>query len=352
MRVHRGARVVGRVLVLEGVHDGLDVRTQLLRLPREVAHDAMARDAMVEQGCLGDDDDAGLLVGELGADGDLDLEDPAVELGHGFAKVREDPDKGVFVFQGQVDGEVLAEPVFLDDLVKVALHGDREAEVLGLGLQTVLGPARGLLHDGFSDRLEAFFQPSVAVAAGHGVAGTLEGHVHEFVAGLVDCLFMLDGVHVRIKVPQEAALAEVIERLEGWLVRLVAVISTTVKIVVLVLVFGAVKDGSVGPYAHDAFKSIDYRDTNAFVAYLGRSAPVLPLNRKYQRGVMQKTYLCAVSILVFFIVVRICIFKARLVLIRVGRHKALYREQNRLQALSGRPLLSSRATPGPVCQST
>jgi len=51
---------------------------------------------------------------------------------------------------------------------------------------------------------------------------------------------------------------------------------------------------------------------------------------------------------VFFVLWFVGGFEAGLVLVRVGRHEALYRKQDGLEALGGRPLLAFLSGPGPI----
>jgi hypothetical protein len=66
------------------------------------------------------------------------------------------------------------------------------------------------------------------------------------------------------------------------------------------------------------------------------------------RGKAHKTCLEYISLLVLLVMVLVGIFKARLILVRIGRHEALDGDENRLEALSRGPLLSPFASPSPI----
>ena len=181
--------------------------------PRRIARRPIPRNAVVEQRRL--EARARLLLREARGQVQRDPEQAAVEIRHRPPEIGDGPDEGVGVDELNVEGDGRVALVRLDDLFVLALEVGGDAAVFFLLGEALDGPAGCFGVEGGLDGLEAAGELGVVELADHVVALAFEGHageelaVGDFFAGFAD------GEEVGVVVPEEAALAEVFEGLEG-----------------------------------------------------------------------------------------------------------------------------------------
>lgn len=206
--------------------------SEVIGATRRIAHNTVLGNALVEYGIL--ELDTWLNVRKLGGEIDDDPEHSSIKVGHGRAEEEKRPDEGVLVVEFQIDVNVIAAFEVFHHLLELTLQVVGNTELILSSLKTLLGPTKYFLVDGLTDDSQTPQQLLVVEHSAHLIARTLKWHLLELGALLVLLLHSVDGLHVRIVVPQEAALAEILERLELFLGRREVILGVVAHNVLLV----------------------------------------------------------------------------------------------------------------------
>lgn len=195
---------------------------------------------------------------------DDDAEHSSIEVGHGRTEEKERPNEGVLVNEFQVEVDVVAALEVLYDLLELPLQIVGNAKFVFGSLKTLLSPTEHFYVDRLTYDSQTPKQLLVVENPAHLVARTLEWHLLELGAILVGFLHLVDGLYVGIIVPQEAALAEILEGLKLLLGRCEVVFGIVADDVLLVR-----RDNLV-----ILLQTFDDRDANSLVMNLSQLQPL------------------------------------------------------------------------------